>query len=719
MAKLQSLMLKTQYRSDEHNLARDFYARCLRESIYFDRAVGFYSSDVLAACPAAFAAFFARGGRVRLVSSHVFTKTDLERFRRGLVERSTLVHLDGLRLLQDEPGKVRRELDKVVPWLVARDLLSVKVAVRCEGYDNDLYHEKLGIFTDEAGDAVAFSGSANETYHALQQHFELIDVYRSWREDERRRVQQKQADFARLWANETPGLQVFPFEEAARRNLLRIHETNMMTHVAESSANSYRVAGIGRDVPVLEGLEEVLHMPGHVRLYDHQRKAVRSWLQAQGQGVMVMATGSGKTITALAAATKLYDLVGAPIVILVLCPYLHLVDQWIEEARNFGLDPLPCARGRASWEDALRARLYAARTGRRRITSAVVSNDTFRSEPFQHLLQTVDVPLLLIGDEMHNLGAEGLRTRLPEHATYRLGLSATPERPYDPAGTHALFRYFGEPVAHYTLADALKDGVLTPYIYMPHLVPLTDDELSAYEALTKRIARVYSAGDEEGNPALERLLIERARLTATAANKLPILRNLMESRRNQRHILVYCGDGRVEVGETQEEERQIWAVTRMLGVELGMRVATYVAETPKERRRQLLRDFASGDLQALVAIRCLDEGVDVPQTRCAFILASVTDPRQYIQRRGRVLRRAPGKEQAEVHDFLVAPPLEHQQPSSPYYEMTRRLFGRELERALEFAELAENGPEAMGRLLDIRDRLNLLSHGVNVEKETE
>ena len=224
---------------------------------------------------------------------------------------------------------------------------------------------------------------------------------------------------------------------------------------------------------------------------------------------------------------------------------------------------------------------------------------------------------------------------------------------------------------------------------------------------------MFAADDD--NPALERLLIARARLTASAANKLPLLRELIEPLRDTRHTLVYCGDGRVEVAGSDEEERQVRAVTRALGADLRMRVATYTAETPPERRRQLQRDFANGDLQALVAIRCLDEGVDIPATQRAFILASVTDPRQYVQRRGRVLRKAPGKELAEVHDFLVVPPDDHQDPSSPYYQTTRRLFGRELERALEFAELAVNGPEAMGRLLDVRDRLQLLSHGVEDE----
>ena len=647
---------------------------------------------------------------MRVIGSHVMTVADVARVREGLVERPRLVQEDRLGLLRGRPDEVRARLDAVVPWLVAKDLLTVKVAVVDGARGTELYHEKLGVFSDAEEEAVAFSGSANETWAALQRHFEVIDVYRSWRDDERRRVEQKRSDFARLWADETDGLRVLPFEVAAREGLLRSHPKGMAGDAIDPG-QAVSLSTVPSEA--VAGLDEVLHLPGHLLLYDHQKKAVRSWLESRGRGVFEMATGSGKTITALSAATKLYELVGGPLVVVVLCPYLHLVDQWVDEARAFGLDPIACARGRDVWEGTLRARLYRARTGDRPVTSAVVSNDTFRSAPFQTLLNGLGVPLMVIGDEMHNLGARGLLARLPHRAEYRLGLSATPQRRYDPEGTTSLFGYFGETVAHYTLADALRDGVLTPYRYVPHLVELTPDELVEYEALTKRIARAM--GGDDDNPALERLLIARARLTASAANKLPLLRELIEPLRDTRHTLVYCGDGRVEVAGSDEEERQVRAVTRALGADLRMRVATYTAETPPERRRQLQRDFANGDLQALVAIRCLDEGVDIPATQRAFILASVTDPRQYVQRRGRVLRKAPGKELAEVHDFLVVPPDDHQDPSSPYYQTTRRLFGRELERALEFAELAVNGPEAMGRLLDVRDRLQLLSHGVEDE----
>jgi superfamily II DNA or RNA helicase len=207
---------------------------------------------------------------------------------------------------------------------------------------------------------------------------------------------------------------------------------------------------------------------------------------------------------------------------------------------------------------------------------------------------------------------------------------------------------------------------------------------------------------------IEALLIQRSRLIATAQRKLETLQSLLTPLADTTHNLIYCGDGTVETESEPSVERQIDAVTRLLGRELGMKVAKYTAETPLNRREELRHEFAQGEIQCLVAIRCLDEGVDIPETRRAFILASSSNLRQFIQRRGRLLRTSPGKNLAEIFDLVVEPPAELTRRDSPYYSLTRRLFGKELRRVIEFASLAVNGPEAMGKLLYLRDRLNLL-----------
>ena len=706
-------MLKFQYRSSEHHLARDFYQRCLPEARSYGRAVGYFSSNIFAAVPAAFREFFAKDGRMQVVCSHIFSEADTEWFCEGYRERPRLVRESHLDLLDGTPEQVSGRLSALVPWLIAKGYLDLKVARQTADSGGELYHEKLGCFRDDDGNAVVFSGSANESFRAVSKNFEVVEVYRSWMDGEKRRTEQKLRDFECLWSNQTDGLEVCSFFDAARRGRLAVR-TDMEPGKQSSDEGSPALDANRLESIKISGLEEVLQIPSQIRLRPHQKEAVRQWFDAEGRGILEMATGSGKTITALACATKLYEIIGTPLVVVMVCPYLHLVDQWIEEAREFGLDPLPCARGRQTWYDELAVRLYNARIGQRHITSFITSNATFRTDAFRELLKTVDVPMLIIGDEAHNLGAPSIRRALPTNASYRLGLSATPERWFDESGTEALVEYFGPTLVHYTLKEALDDDVLCPYRYYPHQIELTDEEFEEYYDFSVQIARLLNRNEitlDAPSQKLERLLISRARLTASAENKLTTLRELMWTRRGSKHNLVYCGDGRVNEPESGIERRQIRAVTRMLGTDLSMQVATYTAETSGERRRRLRRDFARGEIQCLVAIRCLDEGVDIPETRQAFILASSTNPRQFIQRRGRLLRQAEGKDYAEIHDFMVMPPEELIDETSPYFNTIRGLFRKELRRATEFADLAVNGPEAMRSLVEIQDRLNLMDIG--------
>jgi superfamily II DNA or RNA helicase len=284
----------------------------------------------------------------------------------------------------------------------------------------------------------------------------------------------------------------------------------------------------------------------------------------------------------------------------------------------------------------------------------VVVNNTFANPQFQGLLAGIHDNLLLVADEMHNLGAPRLRRSLPDKANFRLGLSATPDRHGDEQGTKALADYFGPPVLEFGLKEAIEHGFLCQYYYHPVIVPLTEDEMSVYKELSVRIARAYASdGDDDGpSDLVKRLLIERARLVGKAENKTIKLLPLLEERRTSQFNLVYCGDAKDGDG------RQVDRVLRLIGTRIRMRANRFTAEETPTEREELLRDFASGRLQALVAIRCLDEGVDVPRTETAYILASSTNPRQFIQRRGRVLRRAPGKHTATIYDFITVPDLD-------------------------------------------------------------
>ncbi len=446
-------------------------------------------------------------------------------------------------------------------------------------------------------------------------------------------------------------------------------------------------------------------IPPSLQLRPYQKQAVANWFANQGRGTLKMATGSGKTITALAIATELYQKIGLQ-VLLVVCPYRHLVTQWARECQKFGLEPILAFESVHNWQNKLSTQLYNIRSGKQTFLSIVTTNATLIGEGLQSQLKYFPEKTLIIGDEAHNLGATKLEQSLPRNIGLRLALSATPERHFDEIGTQFIFDYFGSVLQpEFTLADAIKQGALVHYLYYPILVELTEPETLAYAKLTKRIG--WALMDEEkieNKDTLTSLLMQRARLIGAAANKLTALRKLMLKRLDTNHTLFYCGDGSVEGSVTAESNRQLAAVAKLLGTELRYRINTYTAETPLAERENLRRQFETGELQGLVAIRCLDEGVDIPAIETAVILASSSNPRQFIQRRGRILRPYPGKKRATLFDMIVLPP----DLGRETLEVERNLLRKELMRFLEFADLADNAGEARMKLLQIQKIYGLL-----------
>ncbi|NER23023.1 MAG: DNA phosphorothioation system restriction enzyme [Symploca sp. SIO1B1] len=446
-------------------------------------------------------------------------------------------------------------------------------------------------------------------------------------------------------------------------------------------------------------------IPPYIQLRHYQQQAVTNWFANRGRGTLKMATGSGKTITALAIATELYHKIGLQ-VLLVVCPYRHLVIQWARECQQFNLEPILAFENVRNWQSQLSTRLYNVQAGNQTFLTIITTNATLITEGFQSQLKYFPDKTLIVGDEAHNLGSPRLEASLPRHLGLRLALSATPERYFDDQGTDVLFNYFG-PVLQpeLTLADAIEQGALVRYLYYPILVELTAGEAKVYAKLTKRIG--WALAEEENlqkNDALTSLLMQRARLIGAAANKLTALRKLMINRLDTCHTLFYCGDGSVEKSSGNSLNSQLAAVTRLLGSELGYRINTYTAQTSIAEREQLRHQFEVGELQGLVAIRCLDEGVDIPAIKTAVILASSGNPRQFIQRRGRVLRPHPGKERATVFDMIVLPP----DLGREAWEVERNLLKKELKRFLEFADLADNAEEARSKLLEVQTRYGLL-----------
>ena len=443
--------------------------------------------------------------------------------------------------------------------------------------------------------------------------------------------------------------------------------------------------------------------PENIKLRNYQHQAIVNWLENRGRGTLKMATGSGKTIIALAIATELYRQIGLQ-ALLIVCPYRHLVTQWERECRKFNLQPIIAMMRVDNWQSELSTQLYNLHTEDRSFLTIITTNSTLINQGFQSQVKYLPAKTLIVGDEAHNLGSARLKASLPRSIGLRLALSATPERHFDDDGTDDLLDYFGQIIQpEFTLADAIKQRVLVPYVYYPILVHLTASEALAYAKLTKRIGWSLSKNPSWlHNENLTALLIKRSRLIGTAANKLVILKKLMSTRLHTSHTLFYCGDGYATT-DTSGDRRQIEAVTQILGRELGYRVNTYTTDTPLETREKLRQQFESGELQGLVAIRCLDEGIDIPAIQTAVILASSSNPRQFIQRRGRILRPYPGKNQATLFDTVVIPPDLDRET----WEVEKNLLRRELQRLITFAELASNADQAIQELLQLQNKYQL------------
>jgi DNA phosphorothioation system restriction enzyme len=457
-------------------------------------------------------------------------------------------------------------------------------------------------------------------------------------------------------------------------------------------------------------------IPPTIQLRNYQKEAIASWFANQGRGTLKMATGSGKTITALAIATELYQKMGLQ-VLLVICPYRHLVTQWGRECEKFNLQPILAFETVYNWQSLLSTQIYNIVAGNQSFLTVITTNSTLIKDSFQSQVRYFPQKTLIVGDEVHNLGSDRLEESLPRHLGLRLGLSATPERHFDELGTQSIFTYFGSVLQpELNLGDAIRLGALVHYLYYPILVELTEAESISYHKLTTRIGWALSKNPDihiDDNELLTGLLIQRARLIGNAQNKLTALKEIMSTRLNTSHTLFYCGEGSVPSLDSEdpnqipqspiEKERQLTAVSRILGLELGYRINTYTAETPIQHREELRRQFETGELQGLVAIRCLDEGVDIPAIQTAVILASTSNPRQFIQRRGRILRPYPGKDYATLFDTIVIPPNLNREP----LEIERNLLRKELKRFLEFAQLANNAESACATLRKVEAQYGL------------
>ena len=724
--------LKREYRSKLDNVIQSFYIPLLKEATLYQRAVGFFSSSLLVEISKGIASMAKAGGKIQLIASPHLSDDDIIAIRKGYERRDVIIENALLRELSDEHyDYYSMERLNLLANLIADGVLDIKIAFVDGDNGIGMYHEKMGLISDVDGNIVAFSGSNNETSNAVHANYETVDVYRSWGDtSEKEMVQLKKNAFFSIWSNTEPHLKVLDFPNVTDALIAKYRRKEPDFELDTRQFAKPRPSR--KKSPALSGRPVGARVPEGFNFYPYQQEAIDSWVGENYRGIFDMATGTGKTYTGLGAISRLSEDLDDDLAVIICCPYQHLVEQWVEDIEKFNINPIVAYSG-SSQKDWKKRLANAVRDQKlrdeKRFFCLATTNATFSGEYVQEQINKIHSPILLVVDEAHNFGAPTYARTLDDRFTYRLALSATLDRHNDEEGTNLLYQFFGRKCIEYPLSRAIEEGKLTRYKYYPYVVTLTDDELMAYENLTYEIGKCVIKG-RNGKVKLSKrgeiLALKRSRLVAGAAEKLPALRKAITPYIHANNILVYCGATKVLAENADRSDvdsddmRQIEAVTRMLGNELGMAVSKFTAEEDMETRAVIKKQFERGDrLQAIVAIKCLDEGVNIPGIRTAFILASTTNPKEYIQRRGRVLRKAKGKEFAEIYDFVTLP-----RPLDTVSGMTleeakhdRTLVKNELNRVKEFGRMSMNPMDAESLIWQIQDTYHITDDDESIEEE--
>jgi superfamily II DNA or RNA helicase len=704
-----STVIKQEYRSPQDNIIRDFYLPVLNEAVSYKRSVGFFSSTALVEISKGICELARKGGTINLVASPKLSEDDLKAIEIGYQNRTKIIEKALLRSI-DEPTKniFASERLNLLANLIEQGVLNIKIAFTEENNTIGFYHEKLGLIEDSEGNKIAFSGSMNETENAMKFNYESVDVFCSWKsEDENSRVVQKEKAFSRIWGNYDQKLRVqsFPAVNKALLEKFKRNEPDYDIDKKETKNNEYKIIHESSfdDIKVAYlDSEDFFEFSDGKKPRPHQEKAIEKFKENNYQCLFAMATGTGKTLTAIFAANELSKKKRLED-ILILVPLKDLVDQWYKDISTYFKGTILQIRSGNDWKEQL------SRYSVQKILSpveverlVVISTyDSFSINQKRILDQFNLCNTLIIADECHKTGASTYRKNLCDNIPYRIGLSATPKRPFDLKGTKAIFDYFdpNNNPYEFTIKMAIENNMLCHYDYHPIIVELNNDEMYTYAELSERISKISmivnsDSATEEDDEKLERLLKQRHRIIERADNKYDKFISIFskEIERYKNNTIVFAPDG------TDENDDDILSLYKDVAIQEARKLNIYLTalEYVQGTSKEVLDHFAKGQVDMVFAKQRLNEGIDIPSARRAFFIASSTSEREFIQRRGRVLRLSEGKKLAEIFDFIVIAPKSAKEHFNE--RILNQIKENELKRAMNFAETADNFSEIANKL---------------------
>lgn len=729
-----------------------FFSDCLCNSTQFDLMLGFFSSSAINVLADGFASFLYNGGRMNLIVNDILTEQDKNAIANGELETPLpffdITDIDNLKNTLSERDS---HFFECLSWLIRNNRLDIKI-VAPKG-SIGISHTKTGIFSDGVNN-VGFDGSCNFSRSALIDNIESLTIFCDW-----------DGNTATATINEIKNEFELVFN-GKDENVVFVPTDNVKTHIAESFKSKelkdlledeykFIQQDIGnKTLPksVIKALEKAKNkveveiekiktkgekitsidfgkprFPYESGPREYQKKAFENWKNNKQKGLFAMATGTGKTITSLNCLLEIYNKLGYYKAI-ILVPTITLVEQWEFECKKFNFSNIikVCSKYN-NWKSAVaNIRLLEMTNANNDSSYIIISTyaSFVRSSVFMELNQFPKNKLLLIADEAHNMGGGLMAKRLSDiKYLRRIGLSATPERQYDEIGNQKLMDFFGcsdNYTFEYSMAEAIDNGALCRYYYYPHIVHLTENELTQYVVLSKKIVKIMGFHDEESQERLKMLLLKRKSIIHKAANKLNTFKQIVQQRMadngSLKYTLVYVPEGNKPdnfeadifdqsdtIGSDPETEHLIDDFTRIVR-DMDSHIIVRQFTSDSTDRDAMLKGFADGSIDVLTSMKCLDEGVDVPRSELAIFCASTGNPRQFIQRRGRVLRTHKDKRFAIIHDLIVIPDNVFDEEC---YSLEKNLVASELKRVRDFALLSENLNDTDEELQDVLNHYNL------------
>lgn len=658
---LKDLDIKKSYTScGDENIAKSFLVPALKCTKCYQRSVGFFSSSVLEPIMDGVVALFRNGGQIQLIASPRLSEEDIDAIRKGYQKREELIRNAfskdfeaGIEPFDD--AKLRLLVD-----LIAKGTLDIKIAVTDS---SGMYHDKFGILEDFNGDAVVFYGSANSSINGYQNNYEKIRTVKSWIPSDAESVADECAEFQALWNGTHPFVNVYSYQESAKAHLLKTLEKR------------------AQNTKQINGAEPI-------ELRDYQKKAIQAWQENNYRGFYVMATGTGKTWTAIFSARELTK--NHPAMVVICAPYKHLVRQWKDDVEKAFPDAkiIMVSSENPQWEQQISHEIIRKRYSPNTqiiIISTIVS---FNKPRFMAAISKSKEEKLLIVDEAHRFTDRS--EELKKIFRYMLGLSATPFSGSSAQRGLELMQFFGGQVFNLPIEDALERGFLVPYRYYPIYLSATEEEESIFRYHTQKILSCFRNNRCINPDQLVKSLRNRLRVISMAEEKQTMIDQIINRVTEKDHFVVYCGDGKLFDQNSGEELRHIQSIKRVLTAH-GFKSSQFTASENMTDRMELVDAFNKGEISALAAIRCLDEGINIPSIKSALILSSNDDYREFVQRRGRILRKYGTKQVANIYDVIVLPSGDLQ----AWAKIELRRFREYARLALNWDELE---PELMGYL---------------------